>query len=274
MKRAGILVALAVASVVLARDARVFPLSPITSGGSGGSSGGVTAVTATTPLVATTDGGSYDVACPEATAIDGGCVTGFAQVFGGAKTFQDGLFVDGGGTYSTKIRRALCLSSTNTGFGDQTNCTGIALSSPSSGQLSLGNPASPVFDINSTGAYFYTQEVYAGFAGANRLANGGFHKYSGVATGSLAVCGSNEGGWQYDSTTKTMKWCDGTSWKSASSSRGTITLAAGTGTATVVAGSTCVCSDSTAVAAVQCSVSSTTLTANGTGSDVIAYVCL
>lgn len=56
--------------------------------------------------------------------------------------------------------------------------------------------------------------------------------------------------------------------------RGSITLAAGTGTATVSTGAVCVCTDRTAVAAVQCSVSGTTLTANGTGTDVISYLCI
>lgn len=56
--------------------------------------------------------------------------------------------------------------------------------------------------------------------------------------------------------------------------KGTITLAAGVGTATVASGSICVCSDTTAINAVQCSVTTTTLTANGTGTDVIAYHCL
>lgn len=40
--------------------------------------------------------------------------------------------------------------------------------------------------------------------------------FNGIATGSLPTCGSgvanNEGGLTYDSTTKTMKWCNGTSW--------------------------------------------------------------
>jgi hypothetical protein len=55
--------------------------------------------------------------------------------------------------------------------------------------------------------------------------------------------------------------------------KGTLTLVAGTKTTTVASGATCVCSDTTALNAVQCSVSSTTLTANGTGTDVIAYMC-
>jgi hypothetical protein len=60
---------------------------------------------------------------------------------------------------------------------------------------------------------------------------------------------------------------------SVTANSGTITLAAGTGTATVTSGARCICTDQTAVAAVQCSVSGTTLTANGTATDVITYLC-
>lgn len=55
--------------------------------------------------------------------------------------------------------------------------------------------------------------------------------------------------------------------------RGSITLAAGTGTATVLSGTKCVCTDSTANASVKCVVAATTLTATGTGTDVITYLC-
>lgn len=60
----------------------------------------------------------------------------------------------------------------------------------------------------------------------------------------------------------------------ATRSKGTITLAAGTGTATVTSGCVPSCVDTTAVAAVRCVVATTTLTATGTGTDVIAYLCL
>lgn len=56
--------------------------------------------------------------------------------------------------------------------------------------------------------------------------------------------------------------------------RGTINLSGGTGTATVNSGAICVCTDSTAVAAVRCSVSGTTLTATGTTTDAIKYICM
>lgn len=60
----------------------------------------------------------------------------------------------------------------------------------------------------------------------------------------------------------------------ATKSRGTITLSAGSGSATVASGSICVCTDTTAANAVRCSVTTTTLNAVGTGTDVIAYHCM
>ncbi len=59
----------------------------------------------------------------------------------------------------------------------------------------------------------------------------------------------------------------------SSETSGTITLSGGTGTATTFTGAICVCSDSTANNSVQCAVSGDTLTATGTTTDVIVYVC-
>jgi hypothetical protein len=59
----------------------------------------------------------------------------------------------------------------------------------------------------------------------------------------------------------------------ATTGGGTITLSAGSGTATVLSGHRCVCSDTTALALCKPSVSGTTLTITGTGTDVIAYLC-
>lgn len=56
--------------------------------------------------------------------------------------------------------------------------------------------------------------------------------------------------------------------------KGTITLSGGTGTHTVTAGCTPLCTDTTSALPVSCSVASTTLTATGTASDVIAYLCI
>ena len=60
----------------------------------------------------------------------------------------------------------------------------------------------------------------------------------------------------------------------AAEQTGTITLSGGTGTATVRSGAVCVCSNTSAETAPQCSVTTTTLTANlGAGTDTIAYWC-
>lgn len=122
MKRVGILVALAIASVVLARDARVFPLSPIGSGGTGGSSGGSGGaglpVEASPPLYVYNDGGSYfltldggtsaeptagqgitvsgsRVTCAMHSATDAGCISPGDQRLYGIKRFDSVMTAEG-----------------------------------------------------------------------------------------------------------------------------------------------------------------------------------
>ncbi len=55
---------------------------------------------------------------------------------------------------------------------------------------------------------------------------------------------------------------------------GTKTLSGGTGTVTVTSGARCVCTNTSAATAVRCSVSGTTLTVTGSGTDTIAYFCM
>jgi hypothetical protein len=91
-------------------------------------------------------------------------------------------------------------------------------------------------------------------------------------TAGARFCGSGANTyWSDDGTTITFA---GPVKSAATETRGTITLAAGTGTATVLSGAICVCTDTTALQPVQCAVVTTTLTATGTTTDVIAYICL
>lgn len=69
MKTRGALILVVLASVALARDARVFPLSPITSGGTGGSGGAGLPVEAVAPAFVYNDGGSYGVSVSTTAAL-------------------------------------------------------------------------------------------------------------------------------------------------------------------------------------------------------------
>ena len=60
----------------------------------------------------------------------------------------------------------------------------------------------------------------------------------------------------------------------STATRGTVTLSGGAGSVTVLSGAYCVCSSTNSLNPAQCAVTSTTLNITGTGTDVIAYVCL
>lgn len=75
------------------------------------------------------------------------------------------------------------------------------------------------------------------------------------------------------STAKARINSDGSFGTTATTMRNAVTLSAGSGTATVSSGAFCVCSSTTANPA-HCSVSGTTLTVTGTGTDVVNYICI
>jgi len=102
----------------------------------------------------------------------------------------------------------------------------------------------------------------------------GAQQWTGVATGSLGTCNSGKkGSIQYDTSLNVFKYCDASAWKSLTPYIARVTLSAGTGTATVPSGSTCQCTDETAKEPVGCSVTATTLTVLGEGSDIINATC-
>ena len=163
-------------------------------------------------------GSGKTISCSPASPTDAGCVSANDQQFAGTKSFG-GIIVDAGVAYGIKVRTGVCLASTNTGLGNLAACQGADLQSTTSGQFDvLGG----VFALNSSGLYLTTPGILTGTTGtALNAYNGGLIDLAGVATGSLPTCnGGAAGQQQYDTTTNTMKWCNGSSWQSMS---GTVT---------------------------------------------------
>lgn len=120
-----------------------------------------------------------------------------------------------------------------------------------------------------------------GFTALGTLTSGGsLTSLSGSGTNAVSI-GTNGARIDFGGGTSDYASSDGTTvtfagpiHSAATQTVGSITLAAGTGTATVISGAKCVCTDTTANVSVKCAVSGTTLTATGTTTDVIAYLCI
>jgi hypothetical protein len=147
----------------------------------------------------------------------------------------------------------------------------------SAGQVKCGIGDSTAFDAHarlgeigsdSLGRWVVMEETFVKHAGIGAILR--CHAVTSPSTwfmDSVAV-------WPVNDATQVHGAFTAGDYRSTSSkTRGTITLVAGTGTATVQSGSVCTCVDTTANASVRCAVSGTTLTATGTATDVIAYIC-
>jgi len=172
------------------------------------------------------------VRCSPASPTDAGCVTADNQTFAGVKNFTTMLVLDGGSGFPLKVRSGICIASTALGVDNQSaTCTnGASLTSPTSGQINLMG----LFDLNSSGAYYttplLTNTTYnaygTGATAGLSFYNGSYIDLAGVATGSLPTCNAgNAGVLQYDTTTGTYKWCNGTAFASMS---GTVTATTNT----------------------------------------------
>lgn len=135
-------------------------------------------------------------------------------------------------------------------------------------------PATIFTDVNATTATSTVptfQVVPTATLGANDL----IFAVKAVAGGSNVFTVDLEGDVTGSAISGTTGTFSGRIHSTSTTTVGQITLETGTGTATVFSGAICVCSEATdETKTVKCAVSSTTLTATGTGSDVINYICL
>lgn len=295
-------------SVAVARDARVFPLSPSGSGGAGGSGGDVTLA------------GDNDFTGRNRFLSDGGIQ---ARLFNASTSdFYGNSFADagiqtsdGGGLGMTRVAAYNCSGVVN-GVPCVANPYGIV---EIYGSLPVAETtpfvcAVEVYDYNDQGASTDTCVMGLGvgatstkivrFTGDGSAHLGGSLYLSGskiagrtggyvelqtnAASSGVGVYISNTGGTLasggsmlafynpgYSGSNVAQVEYDGALISGSARTKGTITIGGGgTGTATVVSGSVCTCSNTAALNAVRCTVATTTLTATGTAADVIAYICL
>lgn len=162
-------------------------------------------------------GGSGGTSWGYATRTDAGVVSAFDQEFGGNKSFQ-GIILDAGVAFPLKVRNAVCVANTDTDLGNTAACTGHSISA-SGGSFRIGLVGAQEYLFNS-GDIFNPRVYYAQGASTSPAfasTTGGYIDLVGVATGSLPTCNAgNAGIMQYDTTTNTYKWCNGSIWQSFS----------------------------------------------------------
>ncbi len=82
------------------------------------------------------------------------------------------------------------------------------------------------FGFGGTFQGYVFESTYANSAGVTITGANSYLKIAGGATGSLPTCdGTTIGGQIYDTTTNTMKWCNGSAWQSFGTGAGTVTEA-------------------------------------------------
>lgn len=115
-----------------------------------------------------------------------------------------------------------------------------------------------------------------GYSGSNVMSveHDGALKFLGATTGTLGTCNAgNAGRMNFDTSLAVMKVCNGAGWQALVPFHVRVTLTAGSGTGTVPSGAECQCTNVTDKDPNGCSVSGTTLSVFGEGSDTILATC-